>query len=109
MGLENFDIAPDNRGGRKDDEEDEYGRKVSGAFTGDDDTEDFWKKQYGTVIGLGDPNESHIMELADNLHLLTRTVKQKLTEHEVHEFEEFVVQKHEVESTSLQALVDNAK
>lgn len=110
MGLDNFDIAPDNRGGRKQGEgEEEYGRRIQEAFTVDDDTEGFWSEQYGTVVGLGEPDDSHITELAGKLHLLPRTVKQKLTEHEVYEFDGFVAQERESKSTSLQALVDNAK
>lgn len=54
MGLEAFDIAPDNKGGRKekdDEEEEQYGRRVEGTFNPEVDTEEWWRERIEEVCG----------------------------------------------------------
>lgn len=107
MGLDNFNVAPNNMGGRsKGSEDEEDVRRVNTAHTFQKDSEEFWEEQYATVVGMRDPEDRHIRELADKLHLLPRTIKSKLTEYGVYEYEEYVEQET---STSLQTLVHNAK
>lgn len=112
MGLEAFDIAEDNKGGRKpkeeDEEEDYGGRKLHGNayYEGEGiEPEEYWEDIYQRHVSDDKPTKDEIQSIAHESILLPRTVKEKLTEFELYEYEEFVESNVEDSPTNLD--VDN--
>lgn len=92
MGLEDFNIAPDNKGGRKKKEEKQDNsprtRMVDGeAFTMEDDTKEWWQEQLRAEVveQSGDNIEEKIPTLAGYVFMNPVSVRIKLEEHEIHE------------------------
>lgn len=92
MGLESFNVAPDNKGGRpsKEEEEESNTRRVDSAHTMDDDTEEYWSEMFNKHVAGSEPSAEELMKIASDTHLLSRTVKMKLTEFGVYEYDQFV-------------------
>lgn len=88
MGLQEFDIAPDNKGGRKEQEKEMVipTRKVSGRpLTHEGRTEDWWKATMKQCLGSKripqsnmDEMMTHVAELASFTHSQTITVLTEL-------------------------------
>lgn len=91
MGLESFRVAPDNKGGRpeKEEEEEQYVRRLEDAHTMDDDTEEYWQDLFDRHVSGDEPTPSEVMGMCNETVLLDRTVKQKLTRFGVYEYDEF--------------------
>lgn len=98
MGLEKFKVAPDNKGGRKSGStvENPEIQTIESAYTLEKDSEEWWEELYMKITGLGEPTRDDIKEMAERTHLLSRTVKQKLTEHGVYEYDEYVNEKEKL-------------
>lgn len=118
MGLDNFDIAPDNKGGRKKKEESEESDYKGEYWEGDAfhtehrlPPEDYWRTMFDRHVEGDEPTGSELKEICKDTCLLPRTVKSKLVKYNICEFPEFVEEEEqkEDESSGLASLVNNAK
>lgn len=123
MGLENFNVAPDNKGGRpsKEETEKETEKSEDGAFyVGHKlSPEEYWNQLYDDYVEGEEPDSEEITEMAREAVVLPRTVKSQLAEHGIYtcsgyESVEKVKSSSpddvEVEQKSgLQGLIQNAK
>lgn len=92
MGLENFNIAADNKGGRKpgSGEEKPDPTIIETAYTRKKDSEDWWQQVWDDYVSYDEPTRGEMMRICNDLHVLPRTVKQKFTEYGLFEYEEFM-------------------
>lgn len=87
MGLEAFDIAPNNNGGRKKKTEEKRTVNYEDAFVLEDDSEEFWRQLLNKHSITGKPEGEEMVELCVELHILPRTIESKLHKHEIFEYE----------------------
>lgn len=92
MGLENFNIAPDNKGGRKpgSGEEQPEPDVIQSAYTMEKDTEQWWQEVADTHVSGDHPTRAEMVRICQDLHILPRTAKQMFTIHGIFDYEEFV-------------------
>lgn len=90
MGLDHYDIAPDDRGGRPEEEEEDYSRTPMGEepLTTENDTESFWEKILDRFVTGDKPDDDELAQISHYCSILPRTARNKLEEHGFCEFGE---------------------
>lgn len=88
MGLENFNIAPDNKGGRKPKEERDENpyRNVEGEPYTMEHGKDYWKRVWHRFVEGTEADDDEMAMMAHFTHCLPNTVKQNLHEHDIAEY-----------------------
>lgn len=96
MGLDQFNVAPDNKGGRKPEREDDKfsprGDSSSPYVSEEDNGEDWWRQKAQEALGHNMPTqgsiselEEHIMDISDYIHATPILVWKKLDHHDITE------------------------
>ena len=90
MGLDQFNISEDNKGGRKPSQESEEFETVTveDAHTLVKCSEDYWNKLIKRECGVGKPEGEDITALCRATHLRPMSVKEKLQEYELYDYPE---------------------
>lgn len=102
MGLEQFNVSEDNKGGRKPTQESEQFERVKleEAHTLEKCSEDYWNRLIKQECGVGKPEGDDITTLSSVTHLRPDTVKEKIHEYELYEYPEVEEKKRRLESKS---------
>lgn len=91
MGLDAFNVAPDNKGGRKKKEEtDDQGFSEErdpgyehDALTIEKDTEEYWQDLFDRFVTGEEPNNEELVQLVAWTQTNPRTVKTKMYEYDI--------------------------
>lgn len=88
MGLDKFNIAPDNKGGRKPKEkrDEEEFRGVEGEPYIKDHGEDYWRKVWHKFVEGTEAGDQEMAKMARYTSCLPITVKQNLHEYDIAEY-----------------------
>lgn len=89
MGLDSFDIAPDNTGGRPSGSNDSDGsnpERSETAHTLHKEGEEYWQEAWDIFVAGDEPEQHEMRQLCQYSKLLPHAVKQRLTEHGICEF-----------------------
>lgn len=82
------DDVGDGKGGRPTEDRKETRTVHGDPYTQEKDTEEWWQEKWDRFVGLGEPKEEDITVLSDHVALRPSTVMQKVTEHDVYEFDQ---------------------
>lgn len=90
MGLQDFNVAPDNKGGRKKKEksDEDNGRDTHGNPADLSWDREQWLSVYNKYCPGGHMTPEAMGEICHHTHYLESSVKFFLTDYEIHEFEE---------------------
>lgn len=89
MGLDSFNIAPDNTGGRpkgNDDSDSSEPQRHETAHTLDKEGKEYWEEVWSIFVSGDEPEDGDMRRICQYTQLLPHTVKQRLTEHDLYEF-----------------------
>lgn len=94
MGIEDFRVAPDNKGGRptkEEQEEEEHSglRSVGDPFYPAKDTEEYWREIWDRYVDGEDPSSQDIASICDYTHLFPWDVKVYIEKWGIYEFDWF--------------------
>jgi hypothetical protein len=108
MGLEAFDVAPDNKGGRKESRsaDNRQSKSFDRALTLSKDSESYWRQLLNEHSIAGKPEGADMAILCNETQLLPRTVRSKLHEHGIFEYEE--IKKQELQDSGLEPDTDSS-
>lgn len=100
MGLDQFNVAEDNKGGRKPTQEsEEFERvKLDEAHTLVKCSEDYWNRLIKQECGVGKPEGEDITRLCRVTHLRPESVKEKIHDYELYEYPEVEEKRRRLES-----------
>lgn len=105
MGLDAFNIAPDNKGGRKKKEEKDRipqpSARVENALILERDNEDYWRELVVKHSDGNKPEGQSMAAICNEAQVMPRTVRWKLHEHGIFEYEH--VQEEKLERQGIDA------
>lgn len=89
MGLEKYNVAPDDKGGRPEKEEEDYKRRgrADDPLTQDKDNKEFLQSKWDDIVSGDEATSSEIQTLCSMLAILPRTLKEKVKEYGIGEFD----------------------
>lgn len=91
MGLEKFNIAEDNKGGRKPkNKREDPKRSAEGEPYVGDHGEDFWRKIWHKFVEGTEATDSEMADMAEYTHSLPQTVKQNLHQYDIADYPEVI-------------------
>lgn len=89
MGLDSFNVAEDNKGGRKPTQESEdFERtRIEDAHTLHKCSEEYWEEQLEKHSGGDKPSPEEMRAICEAAHVSDRTVKSKLDEYGIYDYD----------------------
>lgn len=88
MGLQNFNITPEDKGGRpsKSERGKRTARNPGEAYCAHKHGEDYWKRVYMKFVDGGEVGNEEMKDICEYAQTLPHTAKRQLQDHGIHDF-----------------------